>query len=319
MEQSGSPDRDAFERLGRSVRHVFFVVDAFIDALLDSEAWARFGRAVFKRSVVIIIIGMAFAGITWNYSTEIFHWLLVPAKGNLSPSGLPIFTAPQDMFGVTVNLALKGGMLAAFPVFVVSVYTLFSQWLPPQVRTFLKIFVPSVFLAFAGGVAFVYYVILSTSLTFLLGFGEGVANPYISVTNYFDMVLSLMFWMGVLFELPLAMYLLARTGLVSLRKLKLARLAVWFFAPILAAIITPSFDWLTWVLVMGPLLLLYEVGLFLAWLAKPDADNYLFARKIGRGLRAVLRGIRAIVMLPVRGLGFVTVKPWRWLRRRMRD
>jgi sec-independent protein translocase protein TatC len=269
VQQSGSFDRDAFVRFGRSVRNAFFAVRAFVDALLDSEAWALFGRRAFKRVVVIAIVGVAFAGITWTYSTEIFQWLLVPAKGNLTPfdGGMPVFTAPQEMFGVTVNLAFKGGMLAAFPVFVVSVYTLFSQWLPSSVRTFLKIFVPSVFLAFAGGVAFVYYVILPTSLTFLLSFGEGVAVPLISVTHYFDMVLSLMFWMGVLFDLPLAMYLLTRTGLVSYRKLKWARLAVWFFAPILAAIITPSFDAWTWALVMAPLVLLYEVGLFLARMA----------------------------------------------------
>lgn len=306
-----SPDREEFVRLGRFVRNAFFATKAFVDALLDSEAWARFGRAVFKRVVVICIVGMAFAGITWTYSTEIFQWLLVPAKGRLTPfdGGLPVFTAPQEMFAVTVNLAFKGGLLAAFPVFVVSVYTLFSRWLPPATRTFIKIFVPSLFLAFAGGVAFVYYVILPTSLTFLLGFGSGVAVPLISVTPYFEMVLSLMFWMGVLFELPLALYLLARLGLVSYRKLKWARLAVWFFAPILAAIITPSFDAWTWVLVMAPLVVLYEVGLFLAWAAHPEAGNYMFAKTIWsvvtspvRAVNWILRKLWAVVGWPIRKL-----------------
>lgn len=292
MQQSS--DRDEFVRAGRFVRNAFLATKAFLDRLLDSEAWAKFGRAVFKRVVVIVIVGMAFAGITWTYSTEIFQWMLVPARGNLTPfdGGLPVFTAPAEMFGVTVSLAFRGGMLAAFPVFVVSVYTLFSKWLPPATRTFIKIFVPSLFLAFAGGVAFVYYVILPTSLKFLLGFGAGVAVPLISVTAYFEMVLSLMFWMGILFELPLAVYLLARLKLISYGKLKWARLAVWFFAPILAAIITPSFDAWTWVLVMAPLVVLYEVGLFLAWAAHPEAGNYLFIRTIGRGVSAPFRAVR---------------------------
>lgn len=289
-----SPDRDEFVRFGRVVRGAFFAARAFIDGLLDSEAWAKFGRAVFKRVVVIALVGMAFAGITWTYSTEIFQWLLVPAKGDLSPldGGLPVFTAPAEMFGVTVSLAFRGGLLAAFPVFVVSVYTLFSKWLPPATRTFIKVFVPSLFLAFAGGVAFVYYVILPTSLRFLLDFGQGVAVPFISVTNYFEMVLSLMFWMGILFELPLAMYLLTRLGLVSYQKLKWARLAVWFFAPILAAIITPSFDAWTWALVMAPLVVLYEFGLFLAWLAHPERGNYMFMKSAWSAVTSPARAVR---------------------------
>lgn len=280
MQRSGSPDRDAFAHFGRAVRSILFAVRAFLDALLDSEAWARFGRRVFKRALIVVAVGFAFAGITWNYSTDIFQWLLVPAEGRLTPfdGGQPVFTAPAEMFGVTVNLAFKGGMLGALPVFVVSLYTLFSQWLPPTARTFIKVFVPSIFLAFAGGVAFVYYVILPTSLTFLLSFGEGVAVPLISVTNYFELVLSLMFWMGVIFELPLAMYLLVRLDLVTYKRLKWARLAVWIFAPFFAAIITPSFDIYTWLLVMAPLTVLYEVGLFLAWVARPEEGNYMFIK-----------------------------------------
>lgn len=312
MRQTGAYDRDAWLRLGRIVRNAFFATRAFLDALLDSEAWARFGRRAFKRVVVIAIVGMAFAGITWTYSTEIFQWLLVPAKGHLTPfdNGLPVFTAPAEMFGVTVNMAFRGGLLAAFPVFVVSVYTLFSKWLPPATRTFIKVFVPSVFLAFAGGVAFVYYVILPASLKFLLNFGEGVAVPLISVTEYYELALSLMFWMGVLFELPLATYLLARLELVSYRKLKWARMAIWLFAPILAAIITPSFDALTWALVMAPLVALYEAGLLLAWTAHPEDGNYLF-----------LRTIRSAVMWPTRKLWAVIGFPYvviRWVFRKVR-
>jgi len=294
VQESGSSGRDApeqIEQLGRFVRDAFFAVRAFLDALLDSAAWERFGRRVFKRIVIIGIVGIGFAGLGWKYSTGIFLWLLVPAKGNLTPfaDGLPVFTAPAEMFGVTVSLAFRIGVLAAIPAIVISVYTLSSQWLPSRTRTFIKIFVPSIFLAFAGGVAFVYYVILPTSLTFLLGFGKGVAVPLISVTHYFDMVLSLMFWVGVLFELPLAMYLLARLGLVSYRKLKRARLAVWFFAPVLAAIITPSFDAYTWTLITVPLVILYDAGLFLSWLARPGDQDYMAVRKTGSAIARLAR------------------------------
>jgi len=282
VEKSGSAEQDAFLRLGRIVRNGYYAVTAFLDALFDSAAWARFGRRLIKRAVLVVVVLMAFAGITWNYSSEIFLWLLIPAEGRLSPfeDGRPVFTEPAEMFAVTVNLAFKGGALAAFPVAVVSLYTLFSQWLPSRARTFLRIFVPTVFMAFAGGVAFVYYVILPTSLGFLLSFHGDVAEPLITVTGYFELVLSLMFWMGVVFELPLVMYLLARLDLVSYTRMKWSRLAIWIFAPFFAAVITPSFDVYTWLLVMVPLILLYEAGLFLAWVARPEQGNYLWVKSI---------------------------------------
>ena len=307
-----APGNDAFVEMGRFVRSIFFTVRAFIDAVTDSEAWYRQGRRVFKRLALIALIGCAFAGIGWRFSTDIFQWMLIPAGDRLTPyeGGLPVFTAPQEMFAVTVNLAFKIGLLAAFPVIIVSVYTMVSQWLPRAARTFIKIFIPSVFLAFAGGVAFVYYVILPRSLDFLLQFGQGVAIPLITVTNYFELVLSLMFWVGVMFELPLALYLLTRLDIVSYRALKWARMAVWITAPVFAAFITPGFDPWSWALVMVPLILLYEVGLFLAWLARPEDGNYLWLGTLTRTTRWLLRRIRAVVTSPVTGI--------RWLYRKVR-
>jgi len=280
-QQSDLPDRDAFLRLGRLVRDAYFSARAFFDALTDSAAWGRFFRRVVKRAFLMLFVGIAAAVATWNYSPEIFRWLLIPAEENLTPfeDGKPIFTAPQEMFAVTVNLALKGAALAVFPVFVISLYTLFSQWLPSSYRTFIKLFIPTVFMAFVAGIAFVYYVILPQSLTFLLGFGEGVAIPFISVTNYFELVLSLMFWMGILFELPLLLYLLARLDMATYKQMKWARLGVFMFAPFFAAIITPSFDFYTWMLVSVPLIFLYEFGLFLAWAARPEDSDYLGIRR----------------------------------------
>lgn len=303
-----APGNDEFVQLGRLVRNAYYAARAFIDAVTNSEAWYRQGRRVFKRAALIAIVGMAFAGMGWRFSTDIFQWMLIPAGDRLTPfdGGLPVFTAPQEMFAVTVNLAFKIGLLGALPVIIVSVYTMVSQWLPSSARTFIKIFVPSVFLAFAGGVAFVYYVILPRSLDFLLQFGEGVSIPLISVTNYFELVLSLMFWVGVMFELPLVLYLLTRLDIVSYRALKWARMAVWITAPVFAAIITPGFDPYSWGLVMVPLVLLYEFGLFLSWLAKPEDGNYLWLGSVGRLLGRIWRVLNS----PCRGI--------RWAYRKVR-
>lgn len=301
VQQSDSADRDAFLRLGRLVREAYFTARSILATLFDSEAWKRLISRLIKRAFLILAVAIIGAVVTWNYSTEIFNWLLIPAEGQLTPfdDGKPVFTAPQDMFKVTVSLALRGGALFAFPVFVISIYTLFSRWLSPKHRAFVQLFILSVFAAFAAGVAFVYIVILPTSLTFLLGFSD-VATPFVDITSYYELVMSLMFWVGVLFELPLLLYLLARLDIASYSTLKWARLGVLFFAPIFAAIITPGFDVFTWLLVMIPFIMLYEFGLFLAWAARPGDSDYL---GIKRGYSAIMWPYRraARVVTKIRG------------------
>ena len=259
--------------------------------LPDRAALERFGRrAKWRWRWTLLAFGLG-AGSTWMFKKDIFQWLLVPAEGRLSPfeGGPPVFTAPADLFGASFNLAIKGGIAAALPVLLIGTYTLISPALPNKPRRFLSIFAPATVIFFAGGVAFVYYVMLPVSLRFLLNFGDGIAVPLISLKQYLELLTALMFWIGVVFELPLIMYLMARTEVVSYKRLKASRRIVPAFAGVLAAVITPTFDAANWLMVMIPIILLYEVGLFLAWMAHPEDGNYLFFRSIYNWIRWVLR------------------------------
>jgi sec-independent protein translocase protein TatC len=126
---------------------------------------------------------------------------------------------------------------------------------------------PGVLLAFVAGVAFAYFVLTPPALHFLLTFGGDVATPLIRVSNLVNLMLRLLFWMGVAFETPLVMYLLAQLGIVNPRMLSRFRRYWVVVAFILGAIITPTFDPVNQALVAVPLLLLYELGLLLARLA----------------------------------------------------
>ena len=237
--------------------------------------------------------------------------LLAPAGGELSPfeDGLPVFTSPTSMMGATIQLAIRGGAIAALPVLVVSVYTLFSSLIPPQQRRFLVIFLPATVLCFLLGAAFAYFVMLPTGLAFLLNFGTGVAVPLIVLSEYIDLLSAMIFWLGVVFELPIAMFLLAKMRIVSYLRLRGLRKYVPVSAFILSAIITPTFDVVNQTLLAVPIIVLYEIGLFLSWIAWPEEGDYMFVKKIRAGIGWTLRKIRF-------GIGYPVVKA-RWVYRKV--
>ena len=248
------------------------------------------GRRIKWRVAWILgAFGLGF-GTTFWFSKEIFAWLIAPAGGLLSPfeGNLPIFTAPGEMFGVTLKLAGYGGVTAVFPVAVIGIYTLVRPIFTARQRRMAVVFMGAAFVLFLTGNAFVYYVMLPVGLKFLLHFGDGVAVPLISVSQYLELLIQLMFWLGIIFELPLIMYLLAKLKIVRYRRLNWLRRMVPFVALILGIILTPGTDLVNMALVAVPIVLLYEVGLFLAWLARPEDGDYLWLGSTARAIRWVV-------------------------------
>ncbi|MCK4451454.1 MAG: twin-arginine translocase subunit TatC, partial [Anaerolineae bacterium] len=139
--------------------------------------------------------------------------------------------------------------------------------LTPKERRSLYWIIPGVTISFVGGAAFAYFVMVPAAIPFLLGFLSDVIQPTWMVDEYIPFITSLIFWVGVSFETPLILYFLAWLGLVDAKML----LKGWRFAivgiAVLAAAITPTPDPFNMMLVMLPLLLLYLLGVFLAWVA----------------------------------------------------
>lgn len=232
-------------------------------------ALQRFGRRVRFRILWVVVAFGVGASLTWYYRSAIFGLLLAPAQGSLSPfDGRPIFTSPMEMMGVAIGLAIKGGLVAAFPVLVFSVYSLLSPLLDPKRRRAVVLFLPAIFLCYVGGAAFAYFVMLPTGLKFLLNFDTTTAVAAIRITDYMSMVTALLFWLGVVFEIPLLMFLLAKIRLVSRRRFQRFRKYVPVAAFTLSAIITPTFDMVNSTLVAVPIIVLFEAGVFMAWLAE---------------------------------------------------
>jgi len=256
----------------------------------------RFARRIrFGLLGVLLAFGIG-AGLSWWYRVTIFGWLIAPADGMLSPhEGLPVYTSPTEILSVTIKLSLMGGVVFAIPVLVGTLFYLVRPLLKRHERRLVALFLPAIFLCYLTGVSFAYFLMLPVGIAFLLHFGEDVAVPTIRISEYLSLVTTLIFWLGIIFELPLLMFLLAKLRLVSYRRFKKVRKFVPPIAIIVSAILTPTMDIVNQLMLAGPIIILYEVGLLLAWLAQP-----------GKG-RLVIRVIKAIIIGTLRRLAIILI------------
>ena len=257
----------------------------------------RFTRRVrFGLLATLLAFGIG-AGLSWWYRVTIFGWLIAPADGMLSPhQGLPVYISPTEILAVTIRLSILGGVVCATPVLVGTLFYLTRPLLKRHERRVVALFLPAILLAFLAGSSFSYWVLLPVGIAFLLSFGEGVAVPTIRISEYLSLALTLVWWLGVIFQLPLVMWLLAKLRLVSYRRFKRFRKFVPPISLIVSAIVTPTFDIVNQLLLAGPIIILYEVGLRLAWLAQPGKGR-LVLRKLRDLLIGLLRRVGVILIL----------------------
>jgi sec-independent protein translocase protein TatC len=172
---------------------------------------------------------------------------------------------PTEAVGVFMRVSLLAGVILALPWIALEIFLFVAPGLMPRSRIVLLLGIPLVSVFFLIGVVFCFFVMLPAGIPFLytvLGF-KAAWRP----SAYFDLVTTLMFWIGVTFEMPLVAYLLAAARLINARQLA----SVWRFAvvisAVLAAAITPTVDPINMGLVMAPMVVLYVISIFAAMIA----------------------------------------------------
>ncbi|MFQ5381912.1 MAG: twin-arginine translocase subunit TatC [Dehalococcoidia bacterium] len=195
-------------------------------------------------------------------------WLLAPAREEYPEFKAHVFS-PTETIGLLFKIGLYGGLILSSPMWVYQLVMFVAPGLTPRERRMLLPGLAGVVFFLLAGMAFAYWIILPASLGFLLDFGADQFEPVIGAKQYMDFATRIIFWVGVSFELPMVIALLARLGMIRAKQL----LAFWRYAIVLvfivAAVVTPTPDPLTQSLVAGPLLLLYGVGILFAWLLQP--------------------------------------------------
>lgn len=168
---------------------------------------------------------------------------------------------------VTAKVSVLVGFAAAFPIVLYQVIAFVRPGLKGNERRMLYLLLPGGTLLFIAGAAFAYYLIIPPAIHFLLQFGGEIALVTPRLSSYVTLVTTLTVWMGLIFELPIAMFLLAKLGVLRPEGLSRQRRWVILFAFVLAAIVTPTVDPVTQTMVAAPVVVLFEFGLILTKLA----------------------------------------------------
>ena len=223
-------------------------------------------RTRLMHAVAAIAIG-AFVGVgVAKYIMEFVSRPMMKALRDAHLQDRIYVTHPAGYLNTYITLGLYIGFVLALPYVLYQIWLFVAPGLYKHERKAVSSFIISSVGLFLAGIAFAYYVILPYLLRFLVDFTVGGDfTPWISLDEYFDLLFKVLLGVGIVFELPILIFVLAIFNIVTPHFLwKNFKYAVLIIA-ILAAIITPTPDAMTMLVFMAPMILLYVVGIGVAW------------------------------------------------------
>jgi sec-independent protein translocase protein TatC len=176
-----------------------------------------------------------------------------------------IVTSAMEPFSLYVKVSLYAAVCLSVPFLLWQIWAFVSPGLFPHERAYVTPFIALSSISFVLGAMFAYKVIFPPAAKYLLGLGSDF-RLLLKADDYFDFIIIVMLGMGVVFQMPAVTYVLARIGLVSARYL----VRIWKTSLIVilisAAVISPTNDIPNMLLFAAPMLVLYVVSIFVAWI-----------------------------------------------------
>jgi sec-independent protein translocase protein TatC len=230
-------------------------------------------RKRITHAVVGLLVGFI---IAFAFIGKIFDFVYQRLSAVI-PGGKLIYTEAPEMFMLWIKIAALTGVLIASPYIMLQVWLFIAPGLYAKEKKLAIPFVMSSSMLFIGGAAFSHYMVFPAAWSFFAGFSNDYVEFLPRVDPIFGMYVKLMLGIGLTFQLPVIMFVLARLGIVTagflVRNFKYAVLLIFIFA----AVITPDGNPVTQLMVGGPMVVLYLFGIAAAWLfgksKKPDQDE----------------------------------------------
>lgn len=207
------------------------------------------------RLFIAVLAWVVGSAVAFVFRFELLSWLQAPLPGVLTLSYFGIL----EPFVASMQIASFFGLVVGSPVIVGQVWGFIAPGLYAEERRYAVPFILFTALAFALGVTFGYYVVLPFTIPILLGFLGQEAQAVLSIGRYISNVLMLMGVFGVLFEMPVLGFLLARIGLLRAAPMVKHRRWAILIGLVGAAVLTPTADPFNFALVAVPIVVLYEV------------------------------------------------------------
>jgi len=227
----------------------------------EMTIWDHLGE-LRNRLFIALISLVVTTLISFIFADRFVNLLTIPIGGLQNLIAIEV----TENISVFMKVSLLSGFILALPFILYELLAFVMPGLTDSERRWVIIAIPLASVFFLIGVAFCYFVMLPAAIPFLVSFLGVKTTPRLS--NYIGFVTNMMFWIGVSFELPLLVFVLAKLKILTAKMLaRQWRLAVVVIA-IIAAVVTPTPDPVNMSLLMAPLFTLYGLSIFFAYLAR---------------------------------------------------
>ncbi|MBM7553514.1 twin-arginine translocase subunit TatC [Thalassobacillus pellis] len=210
-----------------------------------------------NRLIITAVAFLIFLIGGFIFVKPIYAWLIRDLDTKLAVLG------PSDILWVYLMISAVIALAATIPVAAFQVWRFVAPALNKEERKVTLRFIPALFLLFLVGLTFGYMLLFPFVLGFLTTLSEGQFEMMFTADKYFRFMLSLTVPFGLLFEMPLVVLFLTRLGILNPVRLKKARKAAYFALIVVSVLITPP-DIISDILVIVPLLVLYEISISLS-------------------------------------------------------
>jgi sec-independent protein translocase protein TatC len=229
----------------------------------------------------LLAVGILFVP-AYYFSNELFEFLMKPLIENLPEGSTLIFTRPAEGFTTYLKVSFFAALFLAVP------FMLYQAWrfiAPALYKEEKQIVIPFIFfgsLFFGLGAAFCYYIASPPAFNFLLNeYSSEYVKAFPTISEALSFFMALIFGFGLVFEFPLIIFILARIGIVTSKLLREKRKYAVVVSAMIAAILTPTTDAISMMLMFVPIIIFYELGILVAWLfgkkkKEDDAEEETF-------------------------------------------
>jgi sec-independent protein translocase protein TatC len=203
---------------------------------------------------------------TYNFSKQIFNFLMKPVIENLPKGSTLIFTKPAEGFTTYLKVALFAALVLALPFILYQTWRFVGPALYKHEKQIAIPFVSFGMIFFALGASFCYFLAAPPAFKFLLSeYSSEYVRAFPTIGEALSFFMALILGFGIVFEFPIIVFVLAKLGIVNAEMLRRKRKIAILINAIAAAIITPTTDAFSMMLMLVPLLVFYELGIIVAW------------------------------------------------------
>ena len=214
----------------------------------------------------VLFLSLGF-GASWNWSKEIFHFLMRPVFAALPDGEKALhFSSSVEPFVIYLKVALYAGLFLSLPLILWQLWAFIAPGLYRRERRAVLPFVATATLCFVAGAAFCYVFILPAAFDFLIHSAGPDITPLLMMDDQLGLVMMLLIAFGIIFEMPLILTFLGMIGIVDTKFLVKYRRHAIVVNTIIAAVVTPTGDPFNLALMAVPMILCYELGIVGVWI-----------------------------------------------------